>query len=241
MFSCHRFPGVRPSRQSRYSRLAVTTSRPRRSYTPVDRPGTIKYSPAGMFRSRYTPPTSVGLQSHTLSSIIFSAVSALNCSVTQQTWSGYYTATRHLTACQQATGVSMVLPLNSHQLAIYVGYLFKVVGVTTGTNRNYLSGLRMAHLSQGFADTLHSPGLDLLITGYQNIQNQIGSATRRTNRRSVTFPLLRLLGDEISRSSWSPYKQRLVWSVSLMAMFGAFCLGELLSVMTLSFVHSSRR
>ena len=74
-----------------------------------------KYSAArGMFKvasicpAGFTPDANLAVQG-----AISATVGALNASLAQSTWDKYDTVVRHLRCCELATGVSMVLPLQT--------------------------------------------------------------------------------------------------------------------------------
>jgi hypothetical protein len=56
---------------------------------------------------------------------------------------------------------------------------------------------------------------------YKNITSE--------SRKVMTLPLLKLLGHEISRTSWSEDSKQVFWTACVTAFFGSFRFGELLS------------
>ena len=148
----------------------------------------------------------------------------------QETWAGYATAMNMLVHCVKGTGIPMLVPLSPHQVMVYVTWLLTVHGVKADTASQYLSGLRMAHLATGvlFPD-LRPPVIGMALWGARNLADVKQASLGHPARRAMTLPLMLILGHRIVESSLSPNQKQLVWTVALLALFGAFRVGELLA------------
>ncbi len=62
------------------------------------------------------------------------------------------------------------------------------------------------------------------------IRSAENSQPRKTvNRFVMTFPLLKLLGDCVAKTNWTPHTKQIVWTACTVAFFGSFRMGEILS------------
>ena len=150
--------------------------------------------------------------------------------LTQNTWCQYGTAMSHLSKCEKETGIKMSFPLSQQQILVYIGWLLHVRSVQSDTVAKYLSGLRVASLSKGIdIQTLRSPVVNLVLAGQKHMEDIKKSTDTKPVRRAVTIPLMLILAHRLNQSPWSEYKRQLVWTVSILALFGSFRVGELLS------------
>ncbi len=77
----------------------------------------------------------------------------------------------------------------------------------------------------------------MLLKGAENLA--YCNITKNHGKNVMTLPLLKILGHEISITSWSTYNKQLIWTVACIAFFGSFRLGELLCGNDSSFdIHS---
>ena len=61
----------------------------------------------------------------------------------------------------------------------------------------------------------------------------------KTTKLVMTFPLLKLLGNEIAQSNWSVDSKRTFWTACCVAFFGSFRLGEILSSRESEYGHET--
>ena len=175
-----------------------------------------------------------------LSTLESSLAGLLNATVSQGTWRGYATAMNHLTRCEEDTHIPMTLPLSQHQVLVYVSWLLTVRMVAADTVSHYLSGVRMAHLAAGFPfPDLRPPVVTMTIRGARHLADVKQASLGRPVRRAMTLPLMLILGHRIAESSLSEYRKQLVWTVALLALFGAFRVGELLTSEATTFTNVS--
>jgi len=105
------------------------------------------------------------------------------------------------------------------------------------TVRDYLSSIGTLHKLHSF--DLRTSGdlkIDLLLRGAENMQfyNKITEKTRLV----VTLPILRILGHEIAKSDWEKENKLTFWAACVVAFFGSFRMGEILSKSESSFNSS---
>lgn len=124
----------------------------------------------------------------------------------------------------------MSFPLSPPQIVVYMSWLLMVRAVQPETVKNYLSGIRMAHIASGInIHTLHSPIVSQFLTGATNIASLENDTAQRPLRKAVTLPLLLLISHKLRESKWSKYKMQLIWAVCLLAWHGALRVGEILA------------
>jgi len=81
-----------------------------------------------------------------------------------------------------------------------------------------------------------SPKLKAVIGGIENLQSL--DPPTKPSRKVMTLPILKLLGHEISKSSWPVNSKRVFWTSCCVAFFGSCRMGELLSAQEKSFSQS---
>ena len=66
----------------------------------------------------------------------------------------------------------------------------------------------------------------MMIKGAENLEfyKEMAKGTRRV----MTFPLLKLLGHQIAKSSWEDNSKQVFWAAATLAFYGSFRFGELL-------------
>ena len=105
------------------------------------------------------------------------SVRALNASVTRKTWSQYQVPINHIKAANEQFGLGLSLPMSEEDTIKFCQYMLfednKDLGkkkVEPSTVRNYLSGLRQAHLAAGLdAPKLVTPLVGLMLRGQENV------------------------------------------------------------------------
>jgi hypothetical protein len=105
----------------------------------------------------------------------------------------------------------------------------------SSTVRSYLSSLATIHRLRNVSDENFSNYVvKTIIRGAENLALYEDYA--KDTRKVMTLPLLKLIGHELACSDWSEISKQVFWTCSLMAFFGSFRIGELLSCNKNSFV-----
>jgi hypothetical protein len=100
--------------------------------------------------------------------------------------------------------------------------------LSVATTRLYLSDLKNIHKQKNLCTSNFSDFFcTSMLQGAQNLSLYNGIVNR--SRLAMTFPLLKIIGHEISNSDWSVNSKRVVWAASCVAFFGSFRMGELLA------------
>lgn len=66
-----------------------------------------------------------------------------------------------------------------------------------------------------------------MLRGAENLT--LYTPSKKHNRNIMTLPLLKILGNEISLTNWTAESKQIFWTVSCIAFFGSFRMGELLN------------
>ncbi len=98
----------------------------------------------------------------------------------------------------------------------------------------YLSSLKCLHdLLLQDSSAFISPRVKAVLKGVENAEAY--KPFLSGSRKVMSLPLLKLLGHEISRSSWSDNSKRVVWTACCVAFYGSFRMGEILPLREFSF------
>jgi len=91
-----------------------------------------------------------------------------------------------------------------------------------------MSSLKLIHSLRGMKTSVFKSFLcKTQIRGAQNLAFYNGKA--KSNKKVFTLPLIRIMGHEIAKSDWSDHSKSVVWCAALVAFFGSFRFGELVS------------
>ena len=163
------------------------------------------------------------------SSLSKALVKAANNSLASSTWMSYGSIHKHLKGCQDYTGKRLQFPFTHESVLTLLGYLFGQTTLKSATINNLMSALRTAHISKGYYLHVLRPDIvSSLLKGRANRDACL--ARRKVERLPVTVDILNMLGLilELNTQLSRPYKL-LVWAVSVIAFWGSFRIGELLS------------
>ena len=119
-------------------------------------------------------------------------------------------------------------PMTSEYLRGFTEWALTVRNLSASTVLVYLSDLKLSHKIRNLdSNQFNDYFITAMIKGSEKL-SLYTSICKRT-RLVLTFPLLKLLGHEISKSNWSIDSKRVFWSACSLAFFGSFRLGEILS------------
>ena len=158
------------------------------------------------------------------------AVANFSCLVTKKVQTNYATSVRHYLAAEVELGRKFSSPPTPTEMVFLTTFLLGR-GLKMDTVRSYLSAIRFYLLSQGIASPPRLPPLaEQLISGKAKADRNPNLVATKRQRRAITIEMLSLLGNAISqRDDWSEHEKSLRWSTILMAWWGSFRIGKLLS------------
>jgi hypothetical protein len=156
------------------------------------------------------------------------ARSLIQASMTSGSWNKLNSALHCFSQFESARNQTSTLPLSDEVLCDFVSWVILSRGLKTSTAKTYLSNLSTIHELRGFGRVNCFQALTKrVLKGAENIAFYRNVASE--SRRVMTLPLLKLLGHEISRSSWSKTNKQVFWSACTTAFFGSFRFGEILA------------
>ncbi len=135
--------------------------------------------------------------------------------------------------CARTYG-SFSWPMDVTFLRSFTSWALTSRGFSPQTVSIYLSDLKLAHKlrnldSSQFDDFF----VKSMLKGAEKLL--LYSTICKKTRLVLTYPLLRLLGNEIAVSDWSDDRKRTFWTACCLAFFASFRLGEILSPSESSF------
>ena len=155
-------------------------------------------------------------------------IRAGNNSLSENTWSQYKSARKHLLACQNDTGVRMVFPLGETQIMTLIGFLFdrRLQGKSVS---KVLSALRTLHMVEGVpVPCLRNELVSAVLRGKANFDEE--EQRSAVKRQPVTLKVMHLLEVTLKLDkTLSEGHKKLIWAVACVAFNGCFRCGELLS------------
>ena len=188
---------------------------------PTNLSNRAKYSSSGLF----TPDS---FSSITLNPTLAASLSSIaNHSLTRSTWSSYATAERMLRRCCDDSKITLSYPITEPVIITFIAWL-NSRGLKAATINNYLAGIRQYHLTLGLnPPNLHTDLVKQLLTGKKKFD--LCQKSTSPVRLPVTPNLLRLLKLAISKDDLNKEDMRIFWLACVLAFFGCFRMGELLS------------
>lgn len=149
-------------------------------------------------------------------------------SLAQSTWSNYRTAENMLKKCQECKNTEFNWPISQENIIVFISWLLIDKNLSADTARNYLSGVRHAHIMKGFSEPQLRPDLvNFILRGKKN--KEVVTKSTKAIRLPATINVMKLLKEEI-RIWEKPLEYRLMfWTACTLMFNGAFRGGELLS------------
>ena len=130
---------------------------------------------------------------------------------------------------EKQRGVLIGFPWKCETVIQYVVYM-RDQGLKASTISNYLAGMRMQHLFQGFHNVnLKDDIIKLLIKGAANLDAVKQRLEGKKTRRPVTWEILMLIRSNIHWSKASKPWKRAAWLTCALAFNGSFRIHEILA------------
>jgi len=200
--------------------------RPGNSLQPASATPVIGSSKFGNCKS-----TSLNLDHMSLpANVIEDLENAARHSLAIKTWSSYRTAERtFFQFCKEERKVHK-LPLEEHNLLLFVHWLVFKKGKKAATVNNYLAGIRKLHVMKGMqAPTLKTDLVKMILAGRKNIEDSQRLREGGQERQPVTPAILELIKARLREWQACAIDKCTVWTVATLLFHGAFRGGELLS------------
>ena len=183
-----------------------------------------KYSGHGPYSGR-------SFQKYKLPTTVVSAlITAANHSLAQGTFKSYKTAERHILRCEKEMKVKLRFPFGEREVLTYIGWLITYRKVSVKTVEKYLSGIRLAHIKEGYNVPILRPDMvKVILTGLaqkEKIEIRLG---KKAERLPVTLSVLELIRHELKKAPWTIERKRMILTICYLAFFGSFRIHELLA------------
>jgi hypothetical protein len=124
--------------------------------------------------------------------------------------------------------VEPILPISENVLSMFINWAIMEYKMKPSTLTAYLSHLKLVHKLRKISDKSFDSFLcKTQMKGAENLN--FYSDNKPAIKKVMTLPLLRIMGHEISNSSWNVTSKAAIWATYTVAFFGSFRLGELLS------------
>jgi hypothetical protein len=118
-------------------------------------------------------------------------------------------------------------PISENVLGDFIDWATFSRNIKPSSIVSYISHLKLIHKLRKIDDSACNSFLcKTLIKGAENLQ--FYSNKQKHVKKTMTLPLLRLLGHSIANSGWSTHSQSVVWACYTVAFFGSYRLGEIL-------------
>ena len=124
----------------------------------------------------------------------------------------------------------MSLPMNTEKIIIFLSWLLEERRIKPNSAESYLAGLRQLHLIKGLAiPTIRTDMIKTILKGAKHRTWLEEKLNPQSKRLPMSLSALNLLGLELNQTDMGKADKRLIWTVSLIAFFGSFRMGELLT------------
>jgi hypothetical protein len=124
-------------------------------------------------------------------------------------------------------GIKLVWPIATATVRSFTSWAIKTKNLSANSAKVYISDLKLAHKLRNipcpFENDIFIP---LMIKGAKNLS--IYKQICKPAKFVMSYQLLKIIGHEIAKSSWSKDNKLVFWAACCVAFFGSFCLGELL-------------
>ena len=148
-----------------------------------------------------------------------------NHALAKSTWDSYKSSLRRLKDCEQETGTPMNLPLEEKEVILFIAFLIEQ-DLAASTIESYLSGLRQAHIANGWGDrNLRSAKVKQILRGRKNQLLQVNKGKKRL---PVTPTIMTLMKCYLKEQKMDNKRKLLIWTIATCAFAGGFRIHEIL-------------
>ena len=135
----------------------------------------------------------------------------LQAAFSQSTWQRHESAVNCFRAFEHSSSSSFPFPLSHNTLCSFASWACLTKKLKSSTVETYLSSLKTIHSlnnldSSGFENFV----LKNIIRGKENME--IYADQVKGTRKVMSLPLLKILGNEIAKTTWDENSKQVVWS-----------------------------
>ncbi len=151
-------------------------------------------------------------------------VTASYCS---NSWKKNSSAINCLKEFSRQTNCDIKFPVEMLVANKFVEWCHFTKNIKASTVRSYISCISTAQRLNNLDDSAwKNPILKQMIKGMENLE--FYSEICKGSRKVMTLPLLKIVGNQISKANWSDDTKQVLWTIFVTAFFGSFRLGEIL-------------
>ena len=151
-------------------------------------------------------------------------VTASYCS---NSWKKNNSAINCLKKFSQETKSDIKFPVDISVANKFVEWCYFTKNIKASTIKTYVSCICIAQKMNNHDDIAwKNPILKQMLKGAENLE--FYSTLCKGTRKVMTLPLLKIVGNQISKANWSDDTKQVIWTTLVTAFFGSFRLGELL-------------
>jgi hypothetical protein len=157
------------------------------------------------------------------------AILRVSQSISLHTWARYESAWHSFVRFCEFENIAIVWPIPLKLIRLYVLWADGEAGLSASTIKAYLSALSQLQSLTGLGkgEFVSDSWIKILLKGKENAK--VYEFAKVSKRKPVTFEILQLIGHQIMSSNWPEYTKNMIWSLSLVAFWGSFRIGELLT------------
>jgi hypothetical protein len=159
----------------------------------------------------------------------------MHASLSKSAWAKHTAAVSSFKEFERHASKSFSWPLSSDAVSGYIHWAVSNKKLKHTTVKSYMASLTFVHKLKGL-DTKNCTGFipTRLIQGAANLT--FYKELTKGSRKVMTISLLRILGHQIALTSLPVIEKQALWTLYVIAFFGSFRLGELLSPSESSFI-----
>jgi len=152
----------------------------------------------------------------------------LSAAFSASTWNKHNAAINCLKLFEKNLANVDSWPLDIEKVREFTSWCILSKKLNPQTVKDYLSSINTIHKLHGKKSEINGDfRIEMMIRGAENLRFY-ENITEKT-RLVVTLPILKIIGHEIAKSDWEKQNKQVFWTACVIAFFGSFRMGEILS------------
>jgi len=150
------------------------------------------------------------------------------------TWKKLGSALNSLQLFANQSNLYLTWPVSSDTVNTYIEWAVITKKLSPGTVSTYIANIALIHKLRNLDSSACTNFIgQKMLRGAENLQ--FYSSVPKNTRKTMTLPLLKILGHELASLNWSVRSKSVVWCAMCTCFFGSFRFGELLAKTRTSF------
>ncbi len=152
----------------------------------------------------------------------------VNAGLTKSSWEKLGSAVNCFEKFEREHKGKFVWPLSHDVIVDFCTWAFTKQQLKASSIKAYVSAIATVHRLRGLEEKFSGNYLvKLALRGAENME-LYRTKPRLLQRRAMSIPLLKLIGNEIACAAWSKVNKQVLWVACTVAFFGSCRMGELL-------------